>query len=479
MLWLLLDFFLHSFAILAITELLCRMAGSLMPAARYRLGLTGLMLLLLSPLLAILVPDFGLSIFLREPWSSSISFETRVLQQGFTGSGFTASLWPAWLWLAGVVLSLAPLTAGYARICWIAKRATSVSHPECTRSLDDLKARLRLRASPQLLKTDQVVVPIVFGCWRKRVILPADCEEWPVLTKRSVLAHELAHLKRRDLEAQMFASVVASLWWFQPLLALTRKRMAQDSELACDLLVLQCGVRASDYASDLVRIAQGFQGSQLASPAVTGTGAIGTAAIGMLRSGNLETRIRALLKFPSPQSSRRIPLLCATLLTMLTLAASTVSVNHQYNTRSIGATMMKRILPGTLFAAVGLSAGAVSGTLNAQSGSSEATLVAAKSDNRKPVHIEGKVQQTKLVKQVPPVYPVEAKKAGVQGTVVLEMLVSEQGIPEDIKVRTSPSEDLAQSATDAVGQWRYSPTLLNGNPIAVETEVTVTYRLAR
>ncbi len=200
MLWLLLDFFLHSFAILAITEGLCRMAGSLMPAARYRLRLTGLMLLLLSPLLAILVPDFGLSIFLRESWSSTISFETRVLQQGFTGSGFTASLWPAWLWLAGVVLSLAPLAVGYARICWIAKRATSVSHPECTRSLDDLKARLRLRASPQLLKTNQVVVPPVYGCWRKRIILPADCEEWPVLTKRSVLAHELAHLKRRDLE---------------------------------------------------------------------------------------------------------------------------------------------------------------------------------------------------------------------------------------------------------------------------------------
>ena len=474
MLWLLLDFFLHSFAILAITEGLCRMAGSSMPAVRYRLRLTGLMLLLLSPLLAILVPDFGLSIFLRESWSSTISFETRVLQQGFTGSGFTASLWPAWLWLAGVVLSLAPLAVGYARICWIAKRATSVSHPECTRSLDDLKARLRLRASPQLLKTNQVVVPLVYGCWRKRIILPADCEEWPVLTKRSVLAHELAHLKRRDLEAQMFASVVASLWWFQPLLALTRKRMGQDSELACDLLVLQCGVRASDYASDLVRIAQGFQGSQFAFPVVTGA-----AAIGMLRPGNLETRIRALLKFRPPHSSRRIPFLFATLLTTLTVAASTVSVNHQYNTRSIGASMMKRILPGTLLAAAGLSAGAVSGPPNAQFGSSQAKLVAAKSDNGKPVHVDSNVQRNKLVKQVPPVYPVEAKKAGIQGSVVLEMLVSKQGIPEDIKVRTSPSEDLAQSATDAVGQWRYAPTLLNGNPIAVETEVTVTYRLAR
>ncbi len=141
--------------------------------------------------------------------------------------------------------------------------------------------------------------------------------------------------------------------------------------------------------------------------------------------------------------------------------------------------MMKRILPGTLLAAAGLSAGAVSGPPNAQFGSSQAKLVAAKSDNGKPVHVDSNVQRNKLVKQVPPVYPVEAKKAGIQGSVVLEMLVSKQGIPEDIKVRTSPSEDLAQSATDAVGQWRYAPTLLNGNPIAVETEVTVTYRLAR
>ena len=78
-----------------------------------------------------------------------------------------------------------------------------------------------------------------------------------------------------------------------------------------------------------------------------------------------------------------------------------------------------------------------------------------------------------------PVYPAAAKTAHVQGTVDLETVISAEGVPEDIRVVSSPSDDLTQSALEAVRQWRYKPTLLNGEPIKVVTDVVVNYTLSR
>ena len=82
-----------------------------------------------------------------------------------------------------------------------------------------------------------------------------------------------------------------------------------------------------------------------------------------------------------------------------------------------------------------------------------------------------------LVTKVQPIYPVAAKVARVQGSVTLEMVVSKEGEPLDLRVLSSPSDDLTQSALEAVRQWRYKPTLLNGNPVEVVTDVLVNYTL--
>ena len=96
----------------------------------------------------------------------------------------------------------------------------------------------------------------------------------------------------------------------------------------------------------------------------------------------------------------------------------------------------------------------------------------------KQLRIGGVEQQSKLTTKVQPVYPAPAKAAGTQGTVVLDTVISADGVPEEISVIASPSDDLTQSALEAVRQWRYRPTLLNGNPVEVTTEVRVSYTLA-
>jgi len=95
------------------------------------------------------------------------------------------------------------------------------------------------------------------------------------------------------------------------------------------------------------------------------------------------------------------------------------------------------------------------------------------------LRVPGRFEQEKLITKVQPLYPASAKSVGLQGTVELETVISKEGVPEDIRVVSSPGDDLTESALEAVRQWRYSPTLLNGQPVEIITEVIVNYTLLK
>jgi protein TonB len=81
-----------------------------------------------------------------------------------------------------------------------------------------------------------------------------------------------------------------------------------------------------------------------------------------------------------------------------------------------------------------------------------------------------------LVYNVLPAYPPLARSARVQGTVVLQAIISRQGAIENLRM-LSGHPMLVRSAIDAVRQWRYRPYILNGEPVEVETQITVTFSL--
>ncbi|HZV90353.1 MAG TPA: energy transducer TonB, partial [Candidatus Binatus sp.] len=83
------------------------------------------------------------------------------------------------------------------------------------------------------------------------------------------------------------------------------------------------------------------------------------------------------------------------------------------------------------------------------------------------------------ITKVQPIYPDSARSAGVSGTVILHAIISMEGKPLSLRVMNSQIDpDLARSAVEAVSQWRYSPTLLNGEPIEVDTTIMVNFSLA-
>lgn len=94
----------------------------------------------------------------------------------------------------------------------------------------------------------------------------------------------------------------------------------------------------------------------------------------------------------------------------------------------------------------------------------------------KQLTVPAAVMSQNLLNKVVPIYPPAAKKAKVQGTVVLSALIGKDGNIENLRVVSGPSE-LQQSALDAVRQWTYKPYLLNGDPVKVVTTVHVVYQL--
>lgn len=93
-----------------------------------------------------------------------------------------------------------------------------------------------------------------------------------------------------------------------------------------------------------------------------------------------------------------------------------------------------------------------------------------------PVRVGGNVQAARIVNRVQPVYPPLARQTRISGTVRLHAIISKDGTIQQLEVM-SGHPLLQQAALDAVRQWRYQPTLLNGEPVEVDTTIDVIFSL--
>jgi len=92
------------------------------------------------------------------------------------------------------------------------------------------------------------------------------------------------------------------------------------------------------------------------------------------------------------------------------------------------------------------------------------------------IRVGGNVQQANLITQIRPVYPPLAKQARIQGTVELSAIIGKDGRVQDLKlVRGHPL--LVSAAVEAVKNWVYRPTMLNGEPVEVATTIDVNFTL--
>ena len=93
------------------------------------------------------------------------------------------------------------------------------------------------------------------------------------------------------------------------------------------------------------------------------------------------------------------------------------------------------------------------------------------------IRVSSGVSTGLLIRKVTPNYPPLAKQARIQGAVVLQAEISKEGTIQNLQL-ISGHPMLAPAAIEAVKQWRYKPYLLNGEPVAVETQVVVNFSLS-
>jgi protein TonB len=101
-----------------------------------------------------------------------------------------------------------------------------------------------------------------------------------------------------------------------------------------------------------------------------------------------------------------------------------------------------------------------------------------KKEAPKQIRVGGNVQAAKLVRQPKPLYPPLAKQARIQGTVRFNAVIGRDGTIQQLQV-VSGHPLLVPSATEAVKQWVYQPTLLNGEPVEVVTVIDVNFTLSQ
>ena len=157
---------------------------------------------------------------------------------------------------------------------------------------------------------------MTWGWLKPVVMLPQSATEWSPQKCETVLLHELAHVRRNDSLSQMFALAVCAIYWFNPLVWLAARAMRAEAEKAADDRVIMTGVKPSDYAAELLRIASEFGRER---QPLTNIG------VSIMKQSKIESRILSIV---DPTNRRRgvvrlevISFASVALVTVLALAA--------------------------------------------------------------------------------------------------------------------------------------------------------------
>jgi TonB family protein len=433
----------------------------------------------------------------------------------------------ATLWAVGVALGVGLMAVSFFRLHRIVARAVAVVDGPWKRGVADLAASVPLRRRITLLQTDMPDLLATWGAIRPQILLPSRATEWSQTRIHAVLGHEIAHIQRQDWLVQFAAEGLRAIFWFNPLYWLACRWLRRESEQACDDAVLRLGVPPRDYALHLVDVARSCRSSALPVAAV----------MPMARPSTLERRITAML---NPSLGRRVLTVRVLALTATVLAALALPVaafrvaqggplpisgvvydpsggvlpeaaltlederqnkwqttsdstgRFEFPSVSAGKYVLEASLAGfrslrqeleltvarDWARAVTLQVGNVRESITVREQRPKTPRPASQTAAPVPVRLGGNIRPPTKTKDVKPVYPASMREAGREGRVPLEAIIGRDGTVLSVRVATAQVHpDFAQAAIDAVQQWLFTPTMLNGKPVEVVMTVTIEFEL--
>lgn len=229
---------------------------------------------------------------------------------GWAGPSATEAALAAWLLGSLVLLALGARRA--LRFDRLLRDSSRPAPAELDALASELAARLGLRRAPALWLTSARLSPLVWWLGgRPRVYLSVDLvERLSAEELRLTLAHELAHLRRRDHLVRWLEWLALLVAWWNPVTWWARRQLRASEELCCDALVLRAlAAPPKRYASALLRVVE-----LLSTPAPRRAPAL---ACALHEGGSLEGRIRMIVSSPPAPLSRRLRLGAAVLAALL------------------------------------------------------------------------------------------------------------------------------------------------------------------
>jgi D-alanyl-D-alanine endopeptidase (penicillin-binding protein 7) len=347
----------------------------------------------------------------------------------------------AGLLLVGVSYRLARVGAGLVRLRALRRGSPPVDAPPWLLALrDDVAPRTRF------LSSAEAGTPATFGLRRPIVLLPPAFESMDRERQAAIALHELLHARRADWAALMAEELLKALLFFHPAVhwLVARVRLAREQTVDA-AVVHRLGCR-EPYLESLVEMAR-FAAHARAVPAAP-----------FLRESHLRERVELLLKEVPMSRFRTLAHL------VLTAAALVLAVSW-----AASAVPLQSAKPAAPEAKIAIS--------------DEVTAPG----------------EPRIVRQVKPVYPPEAKAEKLEGLFVIDVVIGKDGVIKDARVvasATTPARlkelepkkgtpaaqegdaRLATAALDAVKQWRYEPILKDGKPVEFRATVTVNFKLA-
>jgi TonB family protein len=371
-------------------------------------------------------------------WHASKAGGAHVAVVMGAGTGISGLRWPGVL-LATIAILYAAFSAYFAaRFVWRGITLSALRREAVAVLLTGEAALFWARCSSRFAMDDvsiaassRIFSPVTMGLHRKLLLLPVSMVDvLPEVDLHTVIAHEFAHMRRKDFMKNLLYELLSLPVAYHPLLWVTRARIMESREIVCDQMAAAMTGR-NEYARSLLR---------LASLMVVGTLGSTPHTIGIFDANAFERRLMNLTE------------------------------KHK-EIRG-----MRRMAAVTVCALLGLAAcgSALALGMHVDAGSPADNNPPSKAP--KQLSVSADVMAGNLLTKVLPEYPAEAKKARIQGTVVLSALIGKDGNIQSLRVLSGPNQ-LQQSSLDAVRQWTYKPYLLNGDPIEVKTTVNVVFSL--
>jgi TonB family protein len=280
----------------------------------------------------------------------------------------------------------------------------------------------------ELAQSSMISGPVTVGVGRRVLLVPLGfLDQIDEGDLDAVMAHECAHMRRRDYLKNLLYNLLSLPVAYHPALWLTYSQMAETREMVCDATAAEAAAGRERYARSLVRLA-----SMLVNQTPSGT----LHAIGIFDANTFERRVMKLTRRRVEVAGiRRIAMVAACVVVGVATCASALALR-----------------------------------MEVRSGSA-----AQPANNANKTDSPDEVTYPVLVYQKHPVYPAQAKadKNMLNGSCVIAMTIDEEGMPTDLHIVKSLRADYDQSALDAVHEWRFKPAQKNGQPVAVEMKTEI------